>query len=72
MPPNFLLFNDTCSGYKVFALAWPKVLSDLDLSQAKLWSAPSFLEEGPAPETRASASLPASGETSSALLAGLR
>jgi hypothetical protein len=36
MPPNFLLFNDTCSGYKVFALACPKVLSDLDLSQAKL------------------------------------
>jgi hypothetical protein len=36
MPPTFILFNDTCSGYMVFALAWPKVLSDLDLSQAKL------------------------------------
>jgi hypothetical protein len=37
-----------------------------------MWDAPSYLEEGPAPETRVSPSLPASGGTPLALLAVLR
>jgi hypothetical protein len=44
----------------------------LDLSQAKLRNASSYLEEEPAPETRDFDSLPASGGTSLDRLAGLR
>jgi hypothetical protein len=72
MLPNFLLFNDTCLGYKVFCLGLAEGLKRSRLVSGEAVKHFPYLKVGPAPETRASATLPASGGTSLALLAGLR